>query len=239
MRVTTLLVDAPTLSFEERARLAAREATAEVMSAAPHPADLVALAAEAVALAEGLAVEARKTRPPPRPIACGAGCSHCCHLSVVATPAETLRLAAHVRNRFTSEMRAAVLDRLREAAALSGAERAARHLPCPLLVEDRCSAYEVRPLNCRRLESMDADACRRASLGEKVEAPIDKTRFGVFNSVISGVLAGSADSGRGAEQLDLFAALLIALEAPDAPRRWLRGEPVFAGAHWTTRPESA
>ena len=74
--------------------------------------------------------------------------------------------------------------------------------------------------------------CRRASLGEKVLPPIYAMRWAIFNRVETGLLAGTADAGRALEPLDLFAALLTALEESDAARRWLAGEPVFAHCRW-------
>ncbi|MFI4986871.1 MAG: YkgJ family cysteine cluster protein [Alphaproteobacteria bacterium] len=233
-RVTTLLADAPTLSFQDRAGIAAREIAGEVMAAAPRPSDLVALAAEAASLAESLAEEGRKMAPPARPIACRAGCSHCCHLSVQAAPAEVLRLAQHIRDRFSSAERASLLERLRQAAAMTKDARLAAASPCPLLKDARCTVYEARPLSCRGLESMDADACRRASQGENVRPPVYAMRWAIFNRVASGLIAGTADAGRERESLDLSPALVTALEEPDAARRWLAGEPLFARCRWPT-----
>jgi hypothetical protein len=231
-RVTTLIVDRPELAFEERGNIAMRETAAAVMAEDVHPADLMALAAEAVALAEDLAAEGRRIAPPARPIACRAGCGHCCHISVMASAAEVLRLAQYIRNRFARTELAALIERLRQAAAMSKEERLAAILPCPMLKDESCSVYEARPLNCRGLESMDAEMCRRASLGEKVLPPIYAMRWAIFNRVETGLLAGTADAGRALEPLDLFAALLTALEESDAARRWLAGEPVFAHCRW-------
>jgi len=233
-RVTTLIVDRPELKFEERGGLAMREAAREIMAEDARPADLFALAAEAAALAESLAAEGRKIAPPSRPIACRAGCGHCCHISVAASPPEVLRLAQHIRDRFASAERTALLARLREASALSKDERLAVRLSCPMLKDERCSVYEARPLNCRGLESMDAEACRRASFGEKVLPPVYAMRWAIFNFVETGLLAGMVDAGRALEPLDLFSALLAALEEPDAARRWLAGEPIFASSRWPT-----
>jgi hypothetical protein len=226
-RVTTLLVDDPASPFEARARQATSEVIREVMADDVRPADLVALAAEAAALAENLAAEARKMSPPERPVACRAGCAHCCHLSVAAAPAEVFRLAAHIRNRFSSAERAVLVERLRIAAAMSRDERLAAHLPCPLLKNDSCSVYEVRPLNCRGLESMDAEICRRAYLGEAVPIPVYAPRWLVYNRVLAGVTVGTEEAGHDGEQVDLSKALLIALENPDTARRWLAGDRLF------------
>ncbi len=108
-RVDSLGIERPELAFPERCGLAAREVVGEAMAGGPRPADLMTLAAEAAALAESLAAEGCRMAPPERPIACRAGCSHCCHLSVLAAPAEVLRLAQHVRDRFSAAERAGLM----------------------------------------------------------------------------------------------------------------------------------
>jgi hypothetical protein len=46
---------------------------------------------------------------------------------------------------------------------LEDEERVARGVACPLLdVDRRCTIHPVRPLACRSVSSLDADACRRA-----------------------------------------------------------------------------
>ncbi|HLI10520.1 MAG TPA: YkgJ family cysteine cluster protein [Alphaproteobacteria bacterium] len=228
--MTALLVDDPRLPFADRAHIATREAAAAVMGDKPRPADLLALAAEAAVLAESLAPESRRLEPPQRPIACRAGCGHCCHTIVMAIPAEVLRLAAHIQRRFTPAARAALIERLRAVAAVAPPERLAARMACPMLADDRCTVYEARPLKCRGLESMDVEVCKRGARGEAVEVPVYAAHHRLFDRVLSGLIVGAIEAGRPDERLDLVRGLLIALETPDAARRWLAGEPVFATA---------
>jgi hypothetical protein len=76
----------------------------------------------------------------PRAFACRAGCSDCCQqrLTVFSVEAEPIRAALVQLERDDPELR----ERIR-AQAESDAES------CPLLVEDRCSVYDARPLICR------------------------------------------------------------------------------------------
>jgi uncharacterized protein len=80
-----------------------------------------------------------------RHLACRAGCSGCCHhhLSVFLVEADAVREAIEA---LPPEIRSTVVQQAREVA-----EREADDQPvaCPLLVEDRCSIYEARPLICR------------------------------------------------------------------------------------------
>lgn len=78
-------------------------------------------------------------------LVCQAGCSGCCHhhLSVFAVEAEVIREAVLV---LPDDVRTIVERQAREVV-----EREANHeaVACPLLVNDRCSIYESRPVICR------------------------------------------------------------------------------------------
>ncbi|RMF95287.1 MAG: hypothetical protein D6727_11030 [Gammaproteobacteria bacterium] len=97
--------------------------------------------------------------------ACRAGCAWCCHQLVVLTNwddgREILRRArarmspARYRQ-FVSEVR----RQARAIEALGHAEAEGRRWPCPLLDNDRCTVYEVRPVACRSVFSRNADTCR-------------------------------------------------------------------------------
>jgi Fe-S-cluster containining protein len=78
-------------------------------------------------------------------LVCQAGCSGCCHhhLSIFAVEAEAVREAILL---LPENVRAII-----ERQAHEVIEREAKGEPvaCPLLVENRCSIYEARPLICR------------------------------------------------------------------------------------------
>ncbi|RUL88526.1 YkgJ family cysteine cluster protein [Tautonia sociabilis] len=109
---------------------------------------------------------------------CRPGCVHCCYQHVAVTPAEARLLADHLaRLRPNAEVEVeALLARLSRAAedcrrliAEAPDPRASRlalarvRRPCPLLDErlGRCLAYDARPVNCRRENSLDVEVCRR------------------------------------------------------------------------------
>lgn len=94
---------------------------------------------------------------------CGAGCTYCCHLRVVATAPELARIATAIDRREDAD---AIRARVAETDALfrhmTEAELFSVRLPCPLLDADgRCSTYAVRPLACRGLVSLSRETCRR------------------------------------------------------------------------------
>ena len=78
-------------------------------------------------------------------LVCRAGCSGCCHhhLSVFPVEAEETRAAIEA-------LPAPIRDRVEEQAReVLKREAQARPVSCPLLVDDRCSIYQSRPLICR------------------------------------------------------------------------------------------
>lgn len=76
---------------------------------------------------------------------CRSGCSGCCrhHLSVFRVEADRI---AHAIADLPEETRSAIEAR---AAEIELKEARGEEVSCPLLVEDRCSIYESRPLICR------------------------------------------------------------------------------------------
>ncbi|MGH9752539.1 MAG: YkgJ family cysteine cluster protein, partial [Blastocatellia bacterium] len=78
-------------------------------------------------------------------LVCRAGCSGCCHhhLSVFAVEAEEARAAIDA---LPAPIRARVEE---QAGKVIKCEDRGEPVACPLLVDDRCSIYESRPLICR------------------------------------------------------------------------------------------
>jgi hypothetical protein len=166
--------------------------------------------------------------------ACRQGCSFCCHNAVSVSPPETFRLAQHVRALPEAE-RAPLVARLRERAAevagLTLEEQAKRRTPCALLASDgSCGAYAARPLPCRGMNSLDAAACEGVFTGApKARIPVDSGWFTVTGAHNLALRLATRDVGLAPLRYELHDALVRALDEPDAERRWLAGEDVFAG----------
>jgi Fe-S-cluster containining protein len=97
--------------------------------------------------------------------ACAPGCSWCCHQLVVMTNhADGKSIVDAARRRMTTAQfatfEARVRDQAERIAALPHEQAEAMRWPCPLLVDDRCSVYEHRPVACRSVFSPDAHCCR-------------------------------------------------------------------------------
>jgi Putative zinc- or iron-chelating domain len=198
-------------------------------------------AIEAVAIAsartEQLVTEALQDEPPALPIACASGCSTCCQAKVLVLAPEVLRVGAHLRQTKTTDALATLLERVREADAitrgLSRAERAEAHVFCPLLDgAGACSIHEVRPLVCRSWTSYDAQACGdywRAPSG-RLTPPQWGAGYELAQAMMAGLGKACLDRGLDGLPLEFISALRIVLERPNAGERWLKKLPVFMPA---------
>ena len=168
-------------------------------------------------------------------IACSRGCCFCCHMRVVVTAPEILRIAAFFEHTYSVEEREALARRVattdEQTRGMSDEARGEARLPCPLLVANECSVYPVRPLDCRAYNSRSVAACRDAFESyADWDVPVDAEHQSFYKSVQAGLLQAMARSGRPASLLELTAALRVILEDPDAILRWCAGENVFAAA---------
>jgi hypothetical protein len=170
-------------------------------------------------------------------IACARGCAMCCHLRVMATPAEILGLAAYLEDTLAGGELSALAARVAAAAqrlrALPPERILSTNIACPLLVDGACSAYPARPLNCRAYHSLDVEACR-ASFEHPGDMSLTHPQSALVSRVNEGVQQGFIDAMRGVavdtRQYELVTALDEALGDPDAASRFERGETVFLRA---------
>lgn len=80
-------------------------------------------------------------------VACGKGCSACCKMNVSVTSTEAERLAS-----VSGKRMAKVSNRVSHPVGHFGG------MPCPFLVNDTCSVYNVRPYACRAHFSFDTSS---------------------------------------------------------------------------------
>lgn len=94
-------------------------------------------------------------------IACTNGCSHCCHHGVEITSLEATNIS-NFSGRAARSLRKSIIRK----------DKPYQGSPCPFLVQDSCSVYEVRPLVCRNHASYDVTntACLPTHMNE--ERPI-------------------------------------------------------------------
>jgi hypothetical protein len=100
------------------------------------------------------------------PLACAPGCDFCCHLRVSVFEHEAIALIDHLRARLPPDDAAAaqrrILDNAERIDRMTVAEHYAARMPCALLVDGRCCAYEVRPSACAAHHSLSRARCEHA-----------------------------------------------------------------------------
>jgi Fe-S-cluster containining protein len=175
------------------------------------------------------------------PVACRAGCAWCCYKSVAVSPPEVLRIAAYLHTTLTPEELAAVREHIAElddrTRTMSSLQRAQARLPCALLADQRCTVHPVRPLTCAGWNSVDVNECKADWLDPESldEISANVMQIEAFQAMRLGMDLGSGELGLENNTLELTTALRIALDTPDAAKRWLAGEQLFAAAHWDDR----
>jgi|GEM_PF-1601998 len=160
---------------------------------------------------------------------CTKGCAWCCHFAVDAFPQETFRIARELRSRGDTTQTLVALSAYVE--KTKGATTFRRGVPCPFLVDDACSIYSVRPLMCRKCNSLDVGKCKDpdATVPENPELA-HKT-----GAIMHGTIKGYERNKLRARAHGLVPSVLLALSDADAERRWHEGEDVFADAPETTQ----
>ena len=226
---------APSPQFEFRVHDSARDSVADKFSEVVTEKSVPEAIEGLVHLAEKLTAAYKEAEPPTSPIHCRAGCAHCCHMRVHVTAPEVIFLAQFIRESFSEVQLQGLKSRLKEAdritSGMNDEEHGMAHVPCPLLVDHHCSAYEARPLECRGYVSMSADACRQASRNyDAWNVPLYYPQYSIFKNVQTGLLAALVGAGYDIELLELTSALRIALDNPDAGEQWLAGKDVFRPA---------
>jgi len=169
------------------------------------------------------AIVAAVRKKPEGKFDCKPGCSYCCSYRVEALPPEVFLLAAELR-KLPADALEAVTARLREHAVKARGLRPEHHnLPCPLLVDSKCSVYEHRPFGCRRMNSLDVEVCKDPNGSPPENEELNLKAAAMFNGTVEGYLKRQLP----AYPHELGQALLKALEDPGLEERWFKGEQVF------------
>lgn len=141
-------------------------------------------------------------------IACAAGCSYCCIMNVAVLAPEAAAVADHLKTAVDPTRLTSIRRRLETLVAathdLTEDERVARHHPCAFLDErGYCEIYPVRPLLCRRANSVDAKDCMRAlemqEGGELVPIVADLFHERLFEQAFLALARALEEAGAGSE----------------------------------------
>ncbi|MEA9392647.1 YkgJ family cysteine cluster protein [Acerihabitans sp. TG2] len=126
--------------------------------AAQDPKHLIFLSAK---LLSGLSQEVKQERA-----ACKSGCIHCCYLRVDAYGFEVDSIIYHISTEMNSKTRGLVKEAIKQQYNLIKKLTIEQHhhinVQCPLLINEKCSAYPVRPVACASYHSMSENPCKRS-----------------------------------------------------------------------------
>jgi Fe-S-cluster containining protein len=167
---------------------------------------------------------------------CAAGCVFCCYHPVDITVPEGLGMMHYLRTTLPPAELATRHARVAEQAAkvrdLSFEAHAQAKVPCALLVNGTCSVYPARPFACRAWHSMSVARCETIFVeGDPLAMipPLDTEAYTAVWDVARGFAEGCQRARLDGRSYELHSLLLRALETPEAAKRWMQGDDVFAG----------
>ena len=163
-------------------------------------------------------------------LGCKSGCAYCCHVRVEATIPEAIMVFAHLIDP-ADPRRQRVLDNADRLQSMDEAGRMFARVPCPMLIDDKCSIYEDRPLMCRAMMAADAAKCHAAfhSTSSENEIAIEQFVDAQFSAcgdqaAMRGILK---DMGLQYDVVELTRAVAAMIRDPAIVERWLAGEQAF------------
>lgn len=168
--------------------------------------------------------------------ACRRGCSFCCHLRVEIRPHGAFVLAHHIQTKFSAEQRARVVARLEQTLERIESMTPEQHnragIPCALLEDGACSAYDARPATCRKYYSVSVETCHNTfndpSAPRTGDIENEQVRM-AGNAIALGYAKGLEDAGYDIQLYELHHALHIALTKPKSEKRYRKGKRAFVG----------
>lgn len=167
-----------------------------------------------------------------RPVACSAGCPHCCVLNVAVLLPEAAVIAGWLELHTRGDERLQLLRRLQQQAGrvrwMADDERIHRRVVCPLLDADgRCAVYPVRPLACRGVTSLDRDVCSAAFDPSNLEGgcavPVDTARKTAMDAAFCALARALEQQGIVSRSIELSAGVASFLENPGLVAELLQG----------------
>ena len=231
-------------AWQDDIAAAAASTARGILRGAPSLEHTVELARNAMAATSRLA-EGLLARAPEGAVACRAGCDHCCHQSVGVTAPEALAIFDHLKTTLSGPELAKVATRVSalhgRTRGLSSRERFSPDHPCPFLEAGRCSIYEVRPLACRGMNSLDAEECAKRLRDPEARAAFLADGSGghsfmepirAFHAVSAGLQLGLSELYHlDMRPLELTAAMHLLLAGPaSSPGEWMGGGTPFESA---------
>ncbi|NHZ39993.1 YkgJ family cysteine cluster protein [Massilia aquatica] len=154
---------------------------------------------------------------------CTSGCNFCCSLRVEVVPPEVFLIARELRKQPKQDFEIQLKKISAQASYANGLNMGRYDRPCALLKDGRCSVYDIRPSMCRKLNSLDVEACRRPG----TDAPEDEQMVSNIAAIVVGANEGYGQAKFPNDSHELGQALWVALTDEKAEDRWFSGDTVF------------
>jgi Fe-S-cluster containining protein len=167
-------------------------------------------------------------------VQCKKGCAYCCHFRVDVNASEVFAISEYIKTVIEHEKFERYLEKAGEAretlAMMSQAKRIKTNVACPLLIDNACSVYELRPAMCRKIHSTNVEACKQ-SYDNPEDGGIENAEHPVLAAITMTMLTAARD-GFTSQKLDatvydLGEVLVLALEDTKYRKRWLNGKKAF------------
>lgn len=165
-------------------------------------------------------------------VACKGGCSACCHVNLGVQAHEILIAARFIRNSFTADAIAGVIERARchraNVTGLTEKESEKLNPTCPLLDGNNCSIYPARPEVCRAHHAFNAHLCEQnlithLNVHDPGIVPLRTRMWGVM----LGIDHSLVEAGYDGRAYDFGSALHEALTVEGCESRWFAKEQTF------------
>jgi len=167
-------------------------------------------------------------------LACHDGCSLCCGFRVDVRAPEVFLVASYISKYFSDEQKNNIEHLLSKhseyVAPFTTIEHLKKNIECPLLQDNRCSIYPVRPFGCRRHHAQDLTACQYS-----YNHPDDLQFIGTqnpklaiaFDNALAYVHRAYASLGFDNTGYEFGSALFDALSNSSCWERWLNHKKTF------------
>ncbi len=165
-------------------------------------------------------------------LACGEGCSYCCHLHITVKPYELLPIVDHIQKLEAvekSEVENIMRDNCKLVEEATDENLLLINFTCPFLISDSCSIYSIRPTACRIAHSKRSEICKEAFQFPSQQIKSEHV-VSVLESAfeIEEAFENIYGEYRDVSDYNMNMALCEALEQPQWITRFLSGDEVFS-----------
>lgn len=168
-------------------------------------------------------------------VACGSGCSYCCHSLVRIIPAEALLIASFIRLNYLLKDVLILKKRINHAKVLTRNKTIKQKFltknqtPCIFLDNNICSIYPVRPLICRAWNSLNQTDCKKAFFqgNHNTEIEVSPARNFIFGTAREIFQDMDKKMALETSLYEIPGAILDCLNQPDSLGLWCSGQHIF------------